>query len=44
MKRIDVFFKSIWKTILGIAAEILLALIFIVAGFMVCLAWWKLIR
>lgn len=34
------FFKSVWSAIAGISAEILLAYIFILAGFLACMLWW----
>ena len=39
--KMGLFFKSIWHGMLGIAAEILTVLIFIAAGFLVCLLWWS---
>lgn len=38
------FFKGIWNGLIGIVTEILLTLFFIAAGFLVCLAWWRLFR
>ena len=38
--KIGRFFKSISNGILGISAEVLLAVFFIFTGFMVCLFWW----
>lgn len=40
----NIFFKSIWNGILGIASEIFVILLFIVAGFIVCLFWWSFFR
>lgn len=42
--KVSMFFKSIWNGILGIAAEISLALFFIAAGVIVCLLWWSFFR
>ena len=39
--KMGLVFKSIWHGILGIAAEILMVLIFILAGFLVCFLWWS---
>jgi len=42
--KVGIFFRNIWNGILGIAAEVLLVLFFIAAGFVVCFLWWSYIR
>ncbi len=38
--KVRIFIRNIWNGILGIASEILVTLLFIVAGFVVCFFWW----
>lgn len=39
--KIILLFKSVWSGALGIAAEIILTVFFILTGFLVCLFWWS---
>lgn len=42
--RIKLFFKTIWNGLAGISLEISLSIIFIAAGFIVCLLWWSVFK
>ena len=42
--RIKLFFRSIYNGLVGISFEILLAGLFILAGFLVSMLWWSAFR
>ncbi len=42
--KIKLFFKSIWRGILGIAAEMVLVSALVLIGLVVSMFWWVIIR
>ena len=42
--KVAVFFKNVWNSVLGIAAEVAVVFFFIIAAFIVCLLWWSFLK